>query len=426
LTPILGIVLFKKRNVMSNLKSTATFVATMAAMAVSSAFSAVSAQQVFPIATTTVAPVADAFYKAPATSALASVAPGTVLRYRPIPLTAYSANVSAAYQLMFRTTDGHDAPVAAVTTVLIPKTAPASGRKLLSYQPFYDSLTLNCSPSSLTVSGKMTDKGFVNGALTKGIVVVMTDYEGLQSQWMAALNTAHSVLDGVRAAESFTKSGLSSAAPVALVGYSGGGFATAWANEVATEYAPELNIVGAAMGGLPANPINVAKKVDGGLFSGVYFGAVVGLYRAYPNLDINKYASAKGVTMVQDIGTRCLGGTLEGQPELLTKYAFQKGSTYLKDPNFLNLPEMQAINLENTMGQRVPKAPVYIAEGTADELMPIADVDNLVATYCAAGTPVQYNRVSGGDHITVGLGYSVLINYALDRLNGKAVPTTCP
>jgi acetyl esterase/lipase len=158
----------------------------------------------------------------------------------------------------------------------------------------------------------------------------------------------------------------------------------------------------------------------------VYFGAVVGLYRAYPNLDINKYASAKGVTMVQDIGTRCLGGTLEGQPELLTKYAFQKGSTYLKDPNFLNLPEMQAINLENTMGQRVPKAPVYIAEGTADELMPIADVDNLVATYCAAGTPVQYNRVSGGDHITVGLGYSVLINYALDRLNGKAVPTTCP
>lgn len=407
------------------IKPPASRLAAVVGIGLAIALSSAGAQQAYPMASTAVQPVNDGFYVSPSLSTLSSVPAGTVLRYRAIPNTTYATRVSEAYQLMYRSTDGRGTPVAAVTTVLIPKTAPASGRKLLSYQAMYDSLQLNCTPSGLTVSGKLFEKGYVNTALDQGVLVVMSDYEGLQSQWMAGLNTAHGVLDGIRAAQRFSRAGLNGSTPVALMGYSGGGHATAWANEVAQEYAPELNIVGAAMGGLPVKPLNVARKVDGTLFAGVYFGAVLGLSRANPQLNTSDYATPAGLLMLKDMANRCLLGTLQGQPEMLTPYVFKKGSQYLKDPHFLDLPEMQAIGAENNLGNRPPKAPVYIVEGVLDEVMPLADVDQLVQTYCAQGQRVQYRRVPLGDHVTLALSPSGSMSYVLDRLNGKPAPDTC-
>jgi pimeloyl-ACP methyl ester carboxylesterase len=383
------------------------------------------AQQVLPTADPKVAPSADSFYTPPADSFLASVQPGSVIRYRPLPASALWTDVKEGWQIMYRSTGQKGQPVAMVTTYLAPKKESTTGKKLVSYQSFYDSLTLNCSPSGLTLTGKLFDKTFYKEALAKGYHVNLSDYEGLQSQWIAALNTGHGVLDSIRAVQGFSKSGLSASTPVGLFGYSGGGFATMWAAELAPSYAPELNIVGAAGGGLPVNPVNVAKKVDGTLFAGAYFGAVVGLSRAYPEIDVDKYATDAGKAMVADVGTRCLGGTASGQPELLVKYAYKKGASYLKDPNFLDLPEMQTINAENTMGKRTPKAPVFIWQGTADQLMPIADADTLVSKYCANGVKLQYKRITGGDHVLSALQLGNALDYLIDRFNGKAPTTTC-
>jgi Secretory lipase len=388
---------------------------------------AAQAQQALPAADPKVAPMKDSFYTQPTDSYLATVTPGTVVRYRPLPASALWADVKEGWQIMYRSTNSKNQPVAMVTTFLVPKTVSTTGKKLVSYQSFYDSLTLNCSPSGLTLTNKLFDKTFYKAALTSGYYINLSDYEGLDSQWIAAYNSGHGVLDSIRAVERFSKSGLDASTPVGLYGYSGGGFATMWAAELAESYAPELKIVGVAAGGLPVNPINVAKKVDGKLFAGAYFGAVVGLSRAYPEIDTNQYANDAGKAMVIDAGTRCLGGTASGQPELLTKYAYKKGTTYLKDPNFLDLPEMQAIGRENTMGQFVPKMPMYIWEGTSDELMPIADADNLAQTYCAGGATLQYTRLTGGtDHILGALKLSTGLSYLTDRFNGKAATSTCP
>jgi pimeloyl-ACP methyl ester carboxylesterase len=401
---------------------------TLASMAIVGALSfqgAAQAQTALPVADANVKPAADSFYTPPAASYLASVAPGTVVRYRALPASSLWADVKEGWQIMYRSTNSKDQPVAMVTTLLVPKTVSTTGKKLISYQSFYDSLTLNCSPSGLTLNGKLFDKTFYKSALTKGYYVTLSDYEGLESQWIAAKNTGHGVLDSIRAVQRFSKSGLSASTPVGLFGYSGGGFASMWAAELAEGYAPELNIVGAAGGGLPVNPINVAKKVDGTLFAGAYFGAVVGLSRAYPELDVDQYANDAGKAMIVDAGTRCLGGTASGNPELLTKYAYKKGTAYLKDPNFLDLPEMQAVNADNTMGKNIPKMPLYIWEGTVDELMPIADADNLVATYCAGGAKVQYTRMSGTGHVLGAPKLSDGLAFLIDRFNGKAATSTC-
>lgn len=398
--------------------------ASLTCLTALSAFQTAQAQQVFPVADAKVKPSADSFYTPPADSALAAVQPGAVLRYRPLPASALWADVKEGWQLMYRSSGQKGQPVAMVTTFFVPKTVSATGKKLVSYQAFYDSLTLNCSPSGSLLRNVLFDKTFFKAALTKGYYTVVSDYEGLDSQWIAALNTGHGVLDSIRAVENFSAD-LDARTPVGLYGFSGGGFASMWGAELAEQYAPELNIVGVAAGGLPANPINVAKKVDGTFFAGAYIGAVVGLSRAYPEVDVAKYANAAGVAALKDAGTRCLGGTVSGNPELLTAFAFKKGSAYYQNPNFLDLPEMQAINKENTMGQFPPKMPVYIWAGTTDELMPMADSEAVVSSYCAAGTTVQFKKLVGIDHVVGATYLGGGLNYLIDRFNGKAAPNTC-
>ena len=52
------------------------------------------------------------------------------------------------HQLLYRTADTHDAPEAAVATVILPPgEAPAGGRPLVAYQPAEDSLTRDCASS---------------------------------------------------------------------------------------------------------------------------------------------------------------------------------------------------------------------------------------------------------------------------------------
>ena len=66
--------------------------------------------------------------------------------------------------------------------------------------------------------------------------------------WGAPYEPGYHVLDGLRAALSSKRLGLSPEAPIGLWGYSGGGLATAWAAEMSGAYAPELNVVGAVSG----------------------------------------------------------------------------------------------------------------------------------------------------------------------------------
>ena len=397
---------------------------TLAGLACLSALSMTTfaqAQQLYPTVAAKLKPTADVFYTSPTSAELAAQAPGNVLRYRALPAASLGTSLKEGWQLMYRSTNTKNQPVAMVTTVLIPKAAPATGRKLLSFQSFYDSLTLDCSPSGQATSNTLLEKTFFQSALNKGYIVTMADYEGLESQWIVAKNSGQGVLDGIRATQRFSKAGLNASTPVGMLGYSGGGFATAWAAELAAGYAPELKIIGAAQGGLPVNPISVAKKVDGGFWAGAYLGAVVGLSRAYPELKVEDYATPAGIEAVKDIGTRCLTGS----PNLLTAYAYKKGSDFFKDPNFLNLPEMQAINAANTMGQFTPKIPLHIFQSIGDQVMPIAEVDKLAAYYCANNATLEYKPVNGTDHVLGGLGLIGGWTYLQNRFDGKVAPNNC-
>jgi hypothetical protein len=359
-----------------------------------------------------------------AAPASAAPAPGTITSSQPTTIAALGLPLKVqAWRLQYASTDTAGAPVTDVATVLLPNVASAtSPRPLLSYQVAEDALSTQWAPSNEMQSGTEGEEPLILAALEQGWAVVVPDYEGPQSQWTAGVQAGHGVLDAIRAAESFPPLGLSGGStPVGLWGYSGGGQASAWAAELQPSYAPELHVAGVAEGGVPVNVADVARKINGGPFSGMYFGAGIGLSRAYPQLiDLSKILNPLGQAKAQAMSSANVA-------EMVAEGAFQPIELYTvggEDP--LSLPGVQQAVADDALGQHTPAAPIYLYMSTNDELIPVADDDALAAKYCAAGVPVDYVKDVLSEHTSLAVtAAGSAIDYLLDRFAGKPVPSTC-
>jgi len=365
-------------------------------------------------------PAADPFYAQP--SPFPDVPPGTVLDSRPVTVRALALPVPIqAWQVKYRSSDTRGAAIADVATIMQPVTS-ARGT-LVSYQTAQDGLSLDCAPSYALTTGTTLpaeELALMVPLLAGGHTVVTADYEGPKSEWAAGLNTAHGVLDGIRAAQAFAPAGLSGAAtPTALMGYSGGALASQWANEVQPSYAPELKFAGVAAGGVPADIGYIARRIDGGFWSGIYIGAAVGLSRAYAEIDTDTLLNANGKQAFEDVGKQCIS-------QFSATQAFHRMRDYTTVPELLDVPAVEQVIAQNVMGTRKPGSPTYFYQGVFDELALAPPVDKLVAKYCAEGVTIQYRRILVGDHVTVAVqGAPGALAYVNDRLAGKVAPSTC-
>jgi secretory lipase len=360
-------------------------------------------------------PDVDPFYAQP--SPMPQVAPGSVLDSRSVTIRALAIPLPVrAWQVKYLSTDTRGVPAANIATVIKPLFGQ---RKLVSYQTAYDGLDADCAPSYAFATGihpPAYEEAAIVPLLLAGYTVVTADYEGPDYQWTAGVNSGHGVLDGIRAAQRFT--GLGSSTPTALWGYSGGALASQWANELAAGYAPELNLVGVAAGGVPASVEAIARAIDGTALSGVYFGATVGLSRAYPEIGIDSLLNARGRAAFDTLGRQCIG-------EFTLSFAFQRMRDYVTVPELLDVPAIKAVIAENTMGQRLPDAPTYIYQGTHDELAITPPVDALVGKYCGMGAAVTYVKIPGEHITTAATGVPGALAYVNARLAGLPVPSNC-
>lgn len=168
-----------------------------------------------------VAPSQDPFYTP--TGDWKSTAPGAILAHREVPNPLKNVSYSAAYQLLYRTTDSLGDAVPAVTTVIIPQ-GNANYSKLLSYQIVYDTADFDCSPSYILQEGGVNafDNGFTYG-LMAGAIINTPDYEGPKAAFTAGIISGQATLDSIRAALSSTSiTKIQKNATVAMWGYSGG------------------------------------------------------------------------------------------------------------------------------------------------------------------------------------------------------------
>ena len=373
-------------------------------------------------------PTADPFYSY--SGSLAGIAPGTVLKTRPA--TFSEAGIStpiSTTQVLYRTTGELGQPTITVATIVRPLVS-LGPTKLVSYQMAYDGMAAQCDPSYAIQGGTPTEdtnteeQQLVLALVLAGDTVVTSDYEGENLEFGAGQESGDGTLDAIRATEAELK--LSATTPVGLVGYSGGSIATDFAAELAPSYAPALNIVGAAMGGIPVDYAHNLDYINGSpTWGGAIPAVLIGLSRAF-GINLSQYLSPYGLHVVDSVQDACLASSLGEYPNL----TYQK----LLKPDYTNAFEIpvlvHAFNhlIMGTSG--TPREPLYMgvgnADGTGDDVMVAADDEALAHTYCTHGLSVQFSEYKGDDHGTAALAFLPgALGFIAARLSGLAATNGC-
>ncbi|MCU1602353.1 MAG: hypothetical protein JWO22_3062 [Frankiales bacterium] len=381
-------------------------------------------------------PSADAFYTYSGSTPLANVARGTVLKTRSVTLAIDTNGVPLpATQLLYRTQDEIGRPTATVTTVVVPPTA-AVAPNVIGYLSFYDSLADKCDPSytlrggdpgSANTSLSDAEQGFVRAYYATGSVVTVPDFEGPGLHWTAGHESGYGMLDAIRATESFLKVSAGTT-KVGLTGYSGGSIAADWAAELAPTYAPELDIVGVAAGGVPVHFFHNLQYINGSAdWSGIMPAVLTALTRAF-GLDLSQYLSAYGKALVAKDKTGCIGDFNGTHPGLTVQKMLK--------PQYRDIRSIKAfVTVINKliMGTAPghPRMPMFLAVGNngssiGDDIMVTKDVEALAHEYCSQGMTIQYEEYPGFSHTPAAVRFEPrAVQFLVERFAGLPPTNDC-
>ncbi len=347
-------------------------------------------------------PAADPFYRW--NGSLAHDAPGTVLRTRSVRVTRAGTPTQArATQLLYVTTDELGRRTVSVATVLQPAdTAASATTRLVSYQEPYDALGAQCDPSYTLQLLALHETSTVPVPLqfvAAGDSVVTADYEGEDLAYGAGQQSGYETLDGIRAAEKWL--GVPEVStPVGMVGYSGGSIATEFASELAPRYAPDLDIVGVAEGGVPVDLYHNLAYVDqaGSSWTWVIGALTVGLFRGFDLHNLDSYLTRRGIGALNADQTQCPGGFTALTIEQLFKPQYRD---FAKVPRFVGILNHLIMSRTGT-----PRGPLFIGVGLSDSIgdgvMVEKDVRELASTYRQRGVPVEFQVYKGLIHTQAG------------------------
>ncbi|MEU0412650.1 lipase family protein [Streptomyces griseorubiginosus] len=381
---------------------------------------------------------ADADVYTPPTTVPAT--PGTVLTCRSVTLSQVPGNIAmSAWKVLYSSTDNQGRPIAVSGTLAVP-TAPWTGtgaRPVVAFHPGTLGLGPQCAFSK-QLAGAFQDEyeGDNIAALLKaGYAVAATDgpgyLDGQTHRYVAGTDSGHALLDIARAAPAVPGSGLSRQARIGLWGYSEGGAASLWAAQLAAGYAPELNVVGDASGGIPGDLKQVAAGLDGGAFSGFLADAALGIQAAYPALPFDSLLNDQGKEAVKTAKSVCLVGTvtaLAGKSIrdfttaglTLDQLYQQRGSDGRTWGQVLDAQKL-GVNL----GTYKIAFPVLQYRGALDEVIPTATEDAVRTAYCAAGVKTGW-KIYPGDHLlTDNQAVGDVVTWLGDRFAGRPAQNDC-
>lgn len=379
-------------------------------------------------------PENDPFYKAP--QGWKDEKPGAILRSRKIEaalLTVDKINVEAAYQILYRTTGTHESdPAVTVTTVLVPYNAKRD--KLVTHLTYVDADGSQCSLSYAIRKGSelpgdlalLHQTLLLEQTLEAGYIMTLPDYQGKNRAFGAGRLEGRQTLDSIRATLDFDKLNLKKKSPVVVSGYSGGAIASGWTAQLASTYAPELNTVGYAMGGTPANMTGTMVKLDGGLFSAFAVAGVAGLAYAYDDILewLSPRLTAKGRRAIEFARSQCMIPTLLRYPfSKLQSDDFVKGGA-----NMLHVPAVRNVLDTLVMGaskKETPNAPVFMYHSKNDEVIPYDDAIKAGRNWASHGAHVTFvtNTNPILEHLTTEfVNLPNLLFFFEDRFANKSFP----
>ncbi|HEX3803301.1 MAG TPA: lipase family protein [Solirubrobacteraceae bacterium] len=367
-------------------------------------------------------PWSDGFYQPP--SALEKLGPGQLIRAEP--MHAYlmpGVRVRArAWRILYRSTGAVGEPTAVSGTLLLPQ-SPRRQRALplIAYAIGTHGIGDEAAPSRLLSTGRDWEAGLMALVLARGYAVVVTDYQGLGTPgdhvYMVGRPLGCNVLDGMRAARDLVPDELLQDGPAAIMGYSEGGTAAAWAAQLQPTYAPELTLAGVAAGAAAADVELAGPTLDGSFFSFFLAYGAIGFAAAYPELELEPYltpASSKTIEALRH--TNVLQAAVRGP-----RFAHVGD---LSSPNVLELPPWRKRLRENRLGAIAPQAPMLLHHARNDQIVAFEQSEQLLEDWLELGVDASLHITRGGvDHLSGAVaGAPFALEWISQRLAGGTLP----
>src|SRR6516225_7398379 len=348
--------------------------------------------------------------------------PGTLLRSEPLKDVILPADVRG-WRILCTTTVDDNTPAAAVAIVCAPTDPSASPRPVTAREHARTGLLQKCMPSLFAAASKgIAERDRI---LMAGWVVVATDYsfaeKGGPHPYLIGEGEARAALDSVRAARQIPD--LTLDRRMVVWGYSQGGHAALWTGIIGPRYAPDLEIRGVAAIAPAANIENIlAMNVEMDKLFGPYLARSYS--RFYPDITFEQAVRPEALDAARQIVNLCDFLPREDQERIAALAKTFEGPALAISSN----KALQA-RLEQNAADRPIQAPVVIAQGLADMVVPPSATEAYVEERCAAGQRLEYWTFAGRDHLTIiqrgtPLG-DPLMKWTTARFADEPQPTGC-
>jgi pimeloyl-ACP methyl ester carboxylesterase len=320
--------------------------------------------------------------------------PGVLLREEPLMQVALPAGVRA-WRILYTTTVDDATPATAVATVFAPIAATASPHPVIAWTHGTTGLLQKCMPSLL--SAPTIGIPAIDRIVAAGWAIVATDYsfaeKGGPHPYLIGDGEARAALDSVRAARRM--SALILDGRTVVWGHSQGGHAALWTGIAGPRYAPDVTIAGVAAIAPAANMKNILDLNEAADKRLAPYLALA-YSRFYPDVSFEEALRPEAVAAARDIVNLC-GFFPPEEPEQIAKLAASfrgRASSLASETAFV-------ARLKQNAADAPIAAPVVIAQGLSDVVVPPTATNGFVGERCAAGQRLEYWTFASRGHATI-------------------------
>ena len=345
---------------------------------------------------------------------------GTVIRMEPLNIAVEGGSAQRILYVSERP-DGTRAVSGGM--IFIPNLpAPPEGRNVVAWEHGTLGMGPGCVPSRST-DPTADIYTFIGPMMAQNWVVVATDYVGLgtpgPNQYLVAQAEVRDVVNAVRAARAIPQAEANNR--YATFGHSQGGHSSIWTGHLGADYAPELELVGVAAAAPALNLPEIASAQWSTVVGWVIGSDLIESWPTYyPDLDVDAVLTESGRDAQARLAAECI--KLSGLEALAREKLGQKFFSV----NPLTFP----VWTESLQAQTPPvmpvDMPVFIAQGTSDEVVLPWPNAMIQEQWCQAGSTVEFLWMGGVNHMDAAhVSGPAAVVWIADRFAGRQATSTC-
>jgi acetyl esterase/lipase len=362
----------------------------------------------------------EAFYVPP--PEITKFAPGDIIRSEAVSPAPEGAR---AWKILYASSGISGERIAVSGVVIVPVgKVPAGGRPIVAWAHPTTGIAQGCAPS-LRGDKVYATIPELSKLISRGYVIAATDYAGLGTPgphpYLIGRSEGQAVLDSVRAARKWTNE---AGGQFAVWGDSQGGQAALFAGQLAPSYAPELTLAGVAAISPPTDLGDLLRHFIGDGVGRVVAPYAVAAWSQVYQLSLDGVVRSAAIPTVKRVARVCAQTTVDAYKVRVD--AFGLRAPFI-EPSVLSSSPWDGLLAANRPGLAPIAAPLFIAQGKVDEVVPAAVTIAFARAECKLGAQLLYLPLADVPHELAAVrSASDAIAWIGERFAGKPPADSCP